>query len=147
MKLRQFHQHQPAGKINVTPLIDVVMVLIIFYLIVGKLAAERQGRVELPTSKVGAQAETNDPVIVTVQEGEAGAHPKVLVNGHEVAEGGLESVLRARVSADPSASVVQVRADRRLPYSDVAPVIKACRDVGLTTLRLVTERGAPGGTP
>ena len=89
-------------------------------------------------------------MVVTVQAGaggaEGGLRPRVLVNGHEVVEGGLEAVLRARVSADPSASVVQVRADRRLPYSDVAPVIKACRDVGLTTLRLVTER-APGGAP
>ena len=50
MRVRQFHPHQPAGKFNVTPLIDVVMVLIIFYLIVGKLAAERQGHVKLPAS-------------------------------------------------------------------------------------------------
>jgi len=60
------HQHPPTAKINVTPLIDVVMVLIIFYLIVGKLAAERQGHVQLPSSAVGVQAETHDPVIVTI---------------------------------------------------------------------------------
>jgi biopolymer transport protein ExbD len=35
MRFRQLHQQQPSAKINVTPLIDVVMVLIIFYLIVG----------------------------------------------------------------------------------------------------------------
>jgi biopolymer transport protein ExbD len=150
MRLRPLHSHQPAGKINVTPLIDVVMVLIIFYLIVGKLAAERAGHVELPASAVGAQADTHDPVIVTVAAGEGASgatamHPKVLVNGHEVPEGGLESVLKARVAADPGATIVQVRADRRLPYSDVAPVIKACRDAGLTTLRLVTEKTTAHG--
>jgi biopolymer transport protein ExbD len=152
MRVRPLHPHQPAGKINVTPLIDVVMVLIIFYLIVGKLAAQRQGHVELPASGIGTQADAHDPVIVTVLASEApGAHHIILVDGHEVPDDGLESVLRSRVSANPSSSVVQVRADRRLPYSDVAPVIKACRDVGLTTLRLVTERtqpiGGAGGTP
>lgn len=146
MRFRALHQHQPTGKINVTPLIDVVMVLIIFYLIVGKLAAERQGHVELPTSAVGTQADTHDPVIVTIEEpppGEPG--PKILVNGHDVSAGNLESVLRARVAADPGSTVVQVRGDRRLPYEDFAPVIKACRDAGLVTLRLVTEKTAGGG--
>ena len=149
MRFRQLHPHQPAGKINVTPLIDVVMVLIILYLIVGKLASERQARVELPSSGVGAQADAHNPVVVTVLAADRpGAHHVILIDGQEVADGGLESVLRARVSADPGSSVVQVRADRRLPYSDVAPVIKACREVGLTTLRLITERvptGGPGG--
>jgi len=135
------HQHPPTAKINVTPLIDVVMVLIIFYLIVGKLAAERQGHVQLPSSAVGVQAETHDPVIVTIEAPAPGAAtPQVLVNGHTVPEGSLESVLRTRVAADPGSTIVQIRADRHLPYSDVAPVIKACRDAGL-----VTEKSAGGG--
>src|SRR5262245_38879446 len=139
MRFRPLHPHQPSGKINVTPLIDVVMVLIIFYLIVGKLAAERQGHVELPSSAVGAQVDTHDPVIVTIEPGEPDSPgPKILVNGHDVPPGSLESVLRTRVAADPGATIVQVRGDRRLPYSDIAPVIKACRDAGLVTLRLVT---------
>jgi biopolymer transport protein ExbD len=147
MRFRQLHQHQPTGKINVTPLIDVVMVLIIFYLIVGKLAAERQGHVQLPSSTVGAQVDTHDPVIVTIEAAAPDAPgPKILVNGHDVPQGGLESVLRARVAADPGSTIVQVRADRHLPYSDVAPVIKACRDAGLVTLRLVTEKSAGGAS-
>ena len=87
-------------------------------------------------------------VTVVAQEDSPGAlvHPIVLVDGHPVATSdGLVAVLKARVSADPTSTVVQVRADRRLPYSDVSPVIKACRDAGLTTLRLVTER-VGGGT-
>src|SRR5262245_62672134 len=143
MRFRPLHQHQPTGKINVTPLIDVVMVLIIFYLIVGKLAAERQGHVLLPSSAVGAQVDTHDPVIVTIEAAESGP-PKILVNGHDVSAANLESVLRTRVAADPGATIVQVRADRRLPYEDVGPVIKACRDAGLVTLRLVTEKSAGG---
>src|SRR5215831_9064802 len=103
MRIRQMHLHQPAGKINVTPLIDVVMVLIIFYLIVGKMAAERQGRVELPSSGVGVSSQDHDAVIVTVVASE-GAGPRVMVDGHEVPEGGLEPVLKARVSAAPGSS-------------------------------------------
>ena len=69
---------------------------------------------------------------------------QVFVNGHDVSAANLESVLRTRVAADPGATIVQVRADRRLPYEDVGPVIKACRDAGLVTLRLVTEKSAGG---
>ena len=47
MRFRTFHHAPASGKINVTPLIDVVMVLIVFYLIVGKLAADRKAPVQL----------------------------------------------------------------------------------------------------
>src|SRR5262245_29295771 len=49
--------HHPFGEINVTPLIDVVMCLIIFYLLVGKLATDRKVQIKLPESTVGAEAE------------------------------------------------------------------------------------------
>ena len=54
MRVRIFHHQSPVDKINVTPLIDVVMVLIVFYLIVGKLATDSAARVELPRA-TGAQ--------------------------------------------------------------------------------------------
>jgi biopolymer transport protein ExbD len=147
MRVRQLHPHQPAAKINVTPLIDVVMVLIIFYLIVGKLAADRNAQVALPSSAVGSTAETKEPVVITVvADVGGGLDPKarVLIDGVDVPMSGLEGALRARVGSDPAATVVQVRADRRLNYGAVEPVVKACRAAGLTAVRLVTERVGGG---
>jgi biopolymer transport protein ExbD len=143
MRLRSFQHPSPAAKINVTPLIDVVMVLIIFYLIVGKLAAERQAAVRLPGSDVGVTPEGPAPVVLTIAPGDGA--PRVLVDGTEAPIGGLVNVLRARLASEGEQPVVHVRADRSLPYSAVAPAVQACREAGLTSLRLVTER--TGGRP
>ena len=139
MRLRQFHQHQPAAKINVTPLIDVVMVLIVFYLIVGKLAADRRAVVELPSTGVGTVAEEKAPGVSTVAGTDSGG-ARVLIDGVETPVESLEGLLRARVGGDPAGTVVQVRADRRLASGAVEPVVRACRGAGLTAVQLVTEK-------
>ena len=149
MRIRQFHPHQPAAKINVTPLIDVVMVLIIFYLIVGKLAADRRAAVDLPDSRVGATSEAQKPVVITVlaEGGGSGLEltSRVLLDGVDVPRGELENALRARVGGNAATTTVQVRADRRLTYAAVEPVVKACRGAGLTAVWLVTEKTGGGG--
>lgn len=140
MRLRAPHPHQPAGKVNVTPLIDVVMVLIVFYLIVGNLARERLAPVRLPATGVGVGEESGPGVVITVAP--RGEGVVVVIEGEEVREADLDAALRARVS-DPGAARVEIRADRGLSYGAVRPVVEACRRVGLTSVRLVAERGAP----
>lgn len=140
MRLRAPHPHQPAGKVNVTPLIDVVMVLIVFYLIVGNLARERLAPVRLPETGVGVGEEGGAGVIVTVAP--RGEGVVIVIEGEEVREPDLDAALRARVD-DPAAARVEIRADRGLNYAAVKPVIEACRRVGLSSVRLVAERGAP----
>ncbi|MDX2131237.1 MAG: biopolymer transporter ExbD [Planctomycetota bacterium] len=138
MKIRAAHPHQTGAKVNVTPLIDVVMVLIVFYLIVGNLARERLAPVDLPATGVGTAEDAAPTLIITVAREGEGA--RVVVDGAPVAAGALEGLLRARVP-DPGTAIVQLRADRSLAYEDVRPVLDACRRVGLTSVRLVAERG------
>lgn len=141
MRFRRFTTPQPTGKINVTPLIDVVMCLIVFYLIVGKLAADKKARVALPKTEIGAVERDRAGVTITVA-GTVGS-PTIYVEGKATAIDALENTLRVR---EPGASV-QIRADRRLTYADVSPVIEACRRAGLASVKLTTERvGAGGGT-
>lgn len=148
MRLRHLHPAPASAKINVTPLIDVVMVLIIFYLIVGKMASDRNARVDLPASGIGATAEAKDPIIINIlADGPGGLdlHARIRIDNTDVADEALVSALRARVGPAAASSTVQVRADRRLTYASVAPVVQACREVGLTSIRFVTERAGGGG--
>jgi len=140
VQYRRLHRAAPAGKINVTPLIDVIMVLIIFYLIVGKLAADRVAPVDLPSSGVGTAEDQTPTLVISVAAAEGGA--RVVIDGREVSEGELDAVLKARL-AEPAAALVHLRADRRLAYGLIAPVIEACRRAGVVSLKLVTERGEP----
>jgi biopolymer transport protein ExbD len=137
MRLRTLHRHPDqaqAGKINVTPLIDVVMVLIVFYLIVGQLATQRLADLELPTSALGTMELSEQPLIVEVV-----GDREILADGVAVTPESLELLVRARVAQRPDLPV-QVRADRHAPYARVAPVVEACRRAGLTSLRLVSVR-------
>lgn len=140
------HHHPPAlGKVNVTPLIDVVMVLIVFYLIVGRLAMQRQAPVDLPESRAGVPESQAPAVVITVAAAEEG-RPRYLVEGEPVPAERLGSVLRTLIPDPARAGPVHVRADRRLPYAGIEPVVRACREAGLPAVKLVAERGGGGGS-
>lgn len=165
--------------INVTPLIDVVMCLIIFFLIVGKLAHEQGARVNLPATGLGTTDNDRKAVIITVAPVNASEKPsspdtrfelstanpadagtnqprvRITVDGEIVTTPQqLSSLLNRRLQQPPVSTTtqptqqapqfpVQIRVDRDLPYSAVAPALSACKELGLTSVRLITERTSP----
>ena len=136
--------HKPAAgmaKINVTPLIDVVMVLIVFYLIVGKLASDRLARVELPGSRIGKGDEPAGALVVNVVR--HGNAAEVVVDGQSLGEKQLADALKAAQVKNPD-QPVHLRADRALPYSKIEPVLQACREAGLRSVKLVAAREGGG---
>lgn len=141
MRRRVLHSLHPVGKINVTPLIDVVMCLIIFYLIVGKMAADRQARIQLPDADLGTPEGSDKAIVINIMPLDPGeTRPRILVGDLPVAEADLDRVLAAQLAATPGLNV-QLRADRSLDYGAIAPVIESCRRTGLASVRLATERG------
>jgi biopolymer transport protein ExbD len=173
VRMRRPASRSGVEEINVTPLIDVVMCLIIFFLIVGKLAQDGQVGVRLPESGVGRPSEPAEGEFVTVAvrplsaggAGGAGADAarwRVTVDGQAPADGGeaaLAALLGERVDAlarrlglsERAAATVVVRADRDLPFAAVEPVLRAAATAGLTGVRLAAERvpdgaGGAGGS-
>lgn len=138
-----------GGHINVTPMIDVVMCLIVFYLIVGRLASQQLAAVELPETGVGVEKEQESALVVNVSEGAGGEgvegnagelSVRIVVEGREVAgPAGLEALVRQRLLEAPG-TVVQVRGGKRLPYGAVEPVLHACARAGAGTVQLMAER-------
>ncbi len=152
MRLRLHHHDSPGAKINVTPLIDVVMVLIVFYLIVGRLATDRQTRLDLPASAVGGSESARPALIVNVlAPRSAAAAPEIVVDGRPLDIAQLRALLAARFpDAAAAQPVIHLRADRTLDFATVRPVLDALRSAGLTSVKLVASRGGvPGseGTP
>lgn len=149
MRRRDVSQSAPAlDAINVTPLIDVMMCLIVFFLIVSKLAADRGAGIHLPGSAAGlqqAQAPVATILVSPADGGSAavrwgGVPARVSLDGTAVPdERTLESLLRDRLGGAP-AQPVQVRADRDTPWDAMEPVLRACSRAGLSNLRLATER-------
>lgn len=140
MRRRDFHPGHPSGRINVTPMIDVVMVLIVFYLIVGNLVAEQRSEVYLPESRTGRTQKTQDLLVVNVlAKQDASAPAPIEVEGVHIDPELLAQLIRERRGDKPD-TVVQIRADRNLAYADVLPVIRACRLAGVRDVRISAEQ-------
>lgn len=144
--------------INATPLIDVVMCLIVFFLIVGKLASDRGVAVRLPRASSGQDENASAIMVVTVARldqvrpvpstapgavgGDAWARLgiSVQVDGSYTGDAkALESFVRGRLSEQPTLSV-QVRADRDLSFGAIEPVLRAAGQGGAKSVRLAAEK-------
>jgi biopolymer transport protein ExbD len=129
--------HGGTGEINVTPLIDVVMVLIIFFLMVGHLVLERRGGVDLPEAASGAREATADHAIVVIIDGDG----VVRIDGAIVTTGRAGSVVSELRAAEPGRPV-QLRGSRVLPFRSVRPVLRSLREAGVTTIDMVAREEA-----
>jgi biopolymer transport protein ExbD len=146
LRLRHLHHDAGSPKINVTPLIDVIMVLIIFYLIVGKLAQDRSGQVQLPVSTLGSPTSDAGLVIAAGLENQGQGALYVTVDGATIAISELESLLKDRLPElrdnAPQRTPVSLRADRRLTYAQLLPILDACKRAGVSSLQMIAGKGS-----
>ncbi|MBL8757362.1 MAG: biopolymer transporter ExbD [Phycisphaerae bacterium] len=165
MRRRLLHQPGHAFEgVNVTPMIDVVMCLIVFFLIVGKLASDASS-IRLPESASGRASSTRGGIVIGVARGDTpgvapaqrwgGVLARVFVDGSSVSgESELVQAIRDRAAAlgarvEPAPGQPQiplsVRADRDLPWAALEPVMRAAAAAGFPGVRLATERQGPAG--
>ncbi len=142
MNRRSVLDRAPGGvRVNVVPMIDVVMCLIVFYLMVGQLAMNRAAGIDLPDTDRGGASRPSDagPVVLGVRDDGA-----LLLDGQAIDAARLPGELAGRLRRDPGARV-EVRADRGAPYALVRPALDAARQAGVREVELVTERSGGGG--
>ncbi|MBL0920674.1 MAG: biopolymer transporter ExbD [Phycisphaerales bacterium] len=132
-----------VAPVNATPLIDVVLCMIVFFLIVGRLAETQRTPMRLPESSVGSAQMPPDSFVVNIIPGEGGVGAQVIVNNADVGFEGIEPALRERLERQPNV-VVQIRAPRDAPYGLIEPALEACAKAGAPEFRLATERAGGG---
>jgi biopolymer transport protein ExbD len=130
---------KPMSDINMTPLIDVMLVLLVIFIITAPLMASSL-KLDLP--KADAPASSDAPALVALAIDSEGR----LYLGEQLLDGAQAQTListRVRDAArrDP-ATEVQLRADSRVPYGRVAELIGWVQAAGLTRIGLVTEAPA-----
>ncbi|MEQ8844200.1 MAG: biopolymer transporter ExbD [Phycisphaerales bacterium] len=124
---------------NLTPMIDVVMVLIVFYLLVGQLASDQRSDLALPKSSTGDDTKEASATFVNVRF----ENEQVLVDidGSPVEIARLGQAVRA-------APAVHLRADASIPYARLTPVLRELRGSGVRAVRVAAEQtAAPMGGP
>ena len=124
------------SEINVTPLVDVCLVLLIIFMVVTPMMMA-EVKVDLPrTSRALSMAAQSTQLTVAIRE-----DGSVYVGGSPVAEAMLRETLAAMQAAEPDREVV-VRGDRRLGYERVCKVLAMLSEVGFKRVGLVTEKEA-----
>ncbi|MDR2853672.1 MAG: biopolymer transporter ExbD [Burkholderiaceae bacterium] len=127
---------RPLSDINVTPLVDVMLVLLVIFIITAPLMT-RSIPLDLPQSSA-AQPSPNTPSLslaINVQG-------QVYVDGHPVDATQLAAAL-ARAAAQSHATEVQLRADRAVPYGRIVELMDALNRAGLARIAFVTDTKAP----
>ena len=143
--------------VNVTPLIDVVMCLIIFFLMVGKLVKDETVDMHIPHAHLGQEMEDQmgrlTINVVPVLKDKDGVDippamrppPNVKLHGEELitAKDGwkeLTARLRKEKSDNPDLKVI-LRADENEKYDWIAPVLVACAQANIKNVNFSTKKG------
>ncbi|MFN8640752.1 MAG: protein TolR [Candidatus Binatia bacterium] len=124
--------NEALSQINVTPLVDVMLVLLVIFMVTAPIL--QQG-VEVNLPQVRAGALTGDEVQLVVTVTSAGA---VYLNDTAMAAPDLRTKLQAVLREAPDRAVY-LRADATVPYGEVMRVIASLREAGVQRLGMITE--------
>ena len=130
------------SEINVTPLVDVMLVLLIIFMVSAPLLTAGVP-VELPKTEAGAMQDVPDPITLSIR-----ADGRIYVGENEVPFANLAP--RLKEMASDSTRPIYVRADGKAAYAVVAQVMAALSTSGFTSINLITDTGGPssgGGKP
>lgn len=134
---RRKRRAQPMSEINVTPFVDVMMVLLIIFMVAAPLLTVGVP-VELPKTAASAlPSETEEPLTVTISSDGA-----VSIQNTEVSRDDLIPRLQA-IAAERADDRVFLRADGAVTYDVVAQVMGALNAGGFSSIGLVTDVGGP----
>jgi len=124
----------PMAEINVTPLVDVMLVLLIIFMVTAPLL-KAAVPIELPESRAKAMSEEQGQITITLRRDGA-----VFYEEDELAPGELaERRTATPVGADGKPPLVTLRADKALDYGRVMDVMGELNRAGFTSISLVTD--------
>lgn len=134
------NRRKPMSEINVTPFVDVMLVLLIIFMVAAPLLTTGVP-VELPKATASAlPAEEEQPLTITLT-----ADGRVVLQETEVALDTLIPKLRA-IAAERQNDKVFLRADGSIPYEAVMQVMGALNAGGFRSIGLVTDSSVPVST-
>ena len=135
--LRLARPRQTAQRESTIALINIVFLMLIFFLIAGTLAPPLDGSVTLITTREAERAEP--PRALFIQ-----SDGRMRTDGRETDIETYISGLRGQADDEPGGTLIaRVAADQELPAEKLLDVVGRLRTAGVDTVRIVTERSAP----
>jgi biopolymer transport protein ExbD len=130
------HSNEALAEINMIPLIDVMLVLLVIFIVTAPLLTHAV-KMDLPKASSSANLTKPDNVQLAI-DGDG----RVYWNGEVVVATVLDQRLQAAAALTPQPEL-HLRADRGTPYEKVADVMSASARAGLTRIGFVTDPSRP----
>ena len=130
-----------ASNLSLTPLIDVVFLLLIFFLVTSEFEEEeRRLDIVLPTA-TSATPMTSKPREIVV---DIDAQGQVFLRGQRTQLDDLERLLQTAVASNPTNQTVVIRADQSTAFQPVVSVMDVCNRTGVSDYSVTTKEGPEG---
>jgi biopolymer transport protein ExbD len=123
--------------VNLTPLIDVVFLLLIFFMVSTSFTRETQIKLDLPKADVEALKTEQQSLEISIDK-----EGRFFVNGKGLVNASIETLKRAIepiLNENKDVSVV-ISADANTPYQSVVTAMDATSQLGVTNLKMATQR-------
>ncbi|SMF95222.1 biopolymer transport protein ExbD [Methylomagnum ishizawai] len=133
----QSEEQEAMSEINVTPLVDVMLVLMVVFLVTAPLLTQSV-KVSLPKTASTDQSDKDQPMKLGID-----AQGGVTLNTQPVADlAALETTLKTEVQSNPELAV-HLYADQAVNYAQVAKVMAAVQRAGIGKMAFVSTEGQP----
>ena len=119
------------AEINITPLTDIFLVLLIIFMITSSAMIESGGKINLPKA-VATQSESRGTTVTLTPRHE------IYVNQKKVSEQSLESVLKTALDASPN-KIVILRGDKEVLLGDTVKVMSIIKRAGAVEIAIAAE--------
>jgi biopolymer transport protein TolR len=133
-------RYEPVSDINITPFVDVMLVLLIVFMITAPMLAAGM-LIDLPKAKSARPLDPREPVIVTI-----GKDGKLYVGRDEVSRATLTAAVRAKLGDDQNRQIY-VRGDRDVIYGEIIAVMDQLALNGLVKMALVATASSATAVP
>ena len=135
-RLERAPASRPMSEINMTPLIDVMLVLLVIFIVTAPLLGQSL-KLDLPKTDAGAPAEPARALVLALD-----AQGQLYLEGSAATAEAVAEAARDAARRDPDTEV-HLRADQAVPYGRVAELIGLVQQAGLNRIGFVTEAPAP----
>jgi biopolymer transport protein ExbD len=133
MGMQSFDQDGGINDINITPFVDVVLVLLVIFMVTAPILAKQAMEINLP-SAVSSENQANNSIGISITKND-----QIFLAGNLVMKETLESLLLAQYESNPRLEVL-VSADKDTRHGSVIEVVDAIKKAGIENFAFQIER-------
>ena len=129
---RRRARKRPLSEINVTPLVDVMLVLLIVFMITAPMLAAGM-KVELPQANAAQPLDPKEPVVITLQK-----DGKLFIGKDEISRDGIVQAVRAKLGTEQDRAI-HLRGDRDVAYGEMVTLMDKLAANGFAKVALLAN--------